>query len=147
MQKDTLVHLIYASTAVQKFTDNALIELLSAARKKNHNMNITGMLLYSEGNFFQVLEGNRLDVEKLFETIKTDKRHHHVTQIIYEPIPTRIFSEWSMGFTNITQQQLNTIDGLNDFFTKGTCLADIDMGRSKKLLKAFSSGYWQRSLN
>lgn len=56
--------LIYLSSAAVKFTEDELKGLLIKARKKNLARELTGMLLYIEGNFIQVLEGDKYKVRK-----------------------------------------------------------------------------------
>ncbi|MFT6867445.1 MAG: hypothetical protein ACJA08_002288 [Cyclobacteriaceae bacterium] len=60
-------HIIYMSSAVTLFSDNALKDLLSKARKYNLQINITGILLYKDGNFLQAIEGDKNNVEALFK--------------------------------------------------------------------------------
>ncbi len=141
-----LLHLIYSSRETKNFTEDELIKLLESSRKKNLGLGITGMLLYNDGNFFQILEGDEETITQLYTVIMNDNRHDKITKIVSEFIPHRSFNGWEMGFANITNEQLETIEGLNDFFTEKKCLADIDPGRAKKLLKAFSSGHWQQQL-
>ncbi len=103
------------------------------------------MLLYDQGGFFRVLEGVKEVVESLFSLILKDKRHEKVTKIIFEAIPKRDFNEWSMGYSSISRNELNTIYGANDFFEEATCLSSMDISRAKKLLTTFSSGRWRVS--
>ena len=56
--------------------------LLSQWQEKNENRNIKGLLLYFEGNFFQILEGEKNQVLRLFETIQEDHRHEGIVQVI-----------------------------------------------------------------
>jgi len=64
-----------------------LAELLQGARDTNAELGLTGMLLYAEGSFFQVLEGQADVVDALYDKIERDKRHDQVTLVIREPIP------------------------------------------------------------
>ena len=146
MKSDPLLHLIYASAATHVFSNEELILLLDKARNHNSQQDITGMLLHCHGSFFQILEGPESKVKTLFEIICKDQRHARITLIIQEPIFQRSFGDWSMGFTGATESQLEEIDGLTDFFQSGSCLADLDRGRAKKLLKAFASGSWRSKL-
>lgn len=139
----SLMHTIYASIAVNDFTKDEIVDLLSKARKKNASLNITGMLLYDSGTFFQVLEGQQAELDALFAEISRDRRHHQITKIISESIPRRQFSDWSMGYAAISSDELKTVEGMNDFFNKGNCLSKVDAGRAKKLLKAFAQGRWR----
>jgi hypothetical protein len=101
------------------------------------------MLLFSEGNFFQVLEGEGTAVNQLYEKIIRDKRHAQCTLLIREPIAKRSFGNWSMGFSRISPGELRNIVGLNDFFHDGSCFTKLDAGRAKKLLGAFARGSWR----
>jgi len=138
-----LIHCIYASSAVSALEEAAIQLLLERARRRNDALMITGMLLYIDGSFFQVLEGSREPVDSVYKAIHRDRRHERVTQIIREPIPRRAFARWSMGFESISRQDAQAIAGENDFFTLGTCLQDVDSGRAKRLLRAFSEGRWR----
>lgn len=142
-----LVHCIYVSTETSKFSKDQILSLLEKARKNNSELNVTGMLLYDRGSFFQALEGDRLVVEKLFQHISRDSRHENITKIILEPIEQRDFAAWTMGYSGVTTNELKTIDGLNDFFHQNKCFADLDEGRAKKLLAAFKDGKWRTTLS
>jgi hypothetical protein len=143
----SLIHVVYASAASQEFGIESLTELLQQARESNERLGLTGMLLYSAGSFFQVLEGDPGVIDLLLEKLLRDMRHSQVTIIIREPIARRYFESWSMGFLNITQEELANIIGLNDFFGEGSCFNGLDAGRAKKLLAAFAEGRWRTKIN
>ena len=142
-----LIHLIYVSTAIQEFSAEDLLQLLDQARTKNARLGLTGMLLYTENNFFQVLEGEPAVVDELFQTISQDERHMKTVTIIREPIAKRSFGEWTMGFAAVTSADLQHLTGLNDFFGEGSSFAQLSRGRAKKLLNAFKEGRWRSKLN
>lgn len=138
-----LIHVVYASRETEKFDPDSLKELLNIARTNNHSKDVSGMLLYSEGSFFQVLEGEPDAVRSLYDKIGQDPRHDRVIKIIEEPIKQRSFDQWSMGYVGASPDELKRIDGLNDFFNDKGCLTELGAGRAKTLLGAFSSGRWQ----
>ncbi|WOD39771.1 diguanylate phosphodiesterase [Nodosilinea sp. E11] len=138
-----LIHIIYSSAATRPFQDDELVELLANSRAKNAQLGITGMLLYDNGSFFQVLEGAPEAVDQLYQTIAQDERHTKAVVIIREPIPKRSFGEWTMGFSTISSQELDQIIGLNDFFATGSSFTQINSGRARKLLAAFREGRWR----
>jgi hypothetical protein len=143
---EQLIHLIYASCATRELGPNGLTDILRISRELNKPLGLTGMLLYSDGCFFQVLEGEAAAVDTLYEKLDRDKRHQQLTLIIREPIARRSFADWSMGFSSATPEELAKIDGLNDFFEAGSCFSDLDAGRAKKLLAAFAGGRWRLKL-
>lgn len=138
-----LIHCIYASSATRSFQEPEILALLERARTKNAALGITGMLLFIEGSFFQVLEGAASAVDGLYATIGRDPRHDRVTQIIREPIAQRSFQEWSMGFASVGREEAARLVGANDFFATASCLERINAGRAKKLLIAFGAGRWR----
>ena len=139
----TLIHCIYASRATAALREADIPLLLDRARRKNLVRGVTGMLLFIEGSFFQVLEGEAAAVDEIYEVIARDPRHDRVTRIIREPIAQRSFGEWSMGFESIQRAQTQRLIGANDFFGSADCLAHVSPGRAKKLLMAFGAGRWR----
>lgn len=146
MEPGTLTHLIYTSRATPDFNPADLPTILTAARRKNAQQSITGMLLYTSGTFFQVLEGAEAALSELFAVISSDPRHRTVTRIIDEPIAQRAFGDWTMGYSEVAPSELEAIDGFSDFFRQGNSLADLQPGRAKKLLSAFGQGRWRAQL-
>ena len=139
----TLIHCIYASRATPAFAERDLPGLLEAARAANASRGISGMLLYVERNFFQVLEGEPEPVDAVFERICRDERHTRVTRVIHEPIGARDFAEWTMGYASLSLKEMAQYAGVNDFFAQGTCVEQLGPGRVKKLLQAFAKGRWR----
>ena len=143
----SLIHCIYCSASTRPISAADLAALLSRARLDNARAGLTGMLLYTEGAFFQVLEGPAEAVDALYSKIERDTRHAKMTMIIREPIQRRVFDDWTMGFSAMSREEMETIPGANDFFGQGRSLVDLDAGRVRKLLEAFRSGRWRQALS
>ena len=75
----SLYCLVYTSISNQKMSDGNLKDLLKKSRLKNETLNITGMLLYLDPFFMQILEGEEAIVNESFKVIKQDSRHHNST--------------------------------------------------------------------
>ena len=146
MNVDKLMHLIYCSAAIPELAPADLRAILETARHRNSQLSVTGMLLYTSGSFFQVLEGDEATVTELFTLIASDRRHKNATMIIREPIARRAFGDWTMGFAEIDAFELAHIEGLNDFFHPGDSLTQLQPGRASKLLAAFAQGRWRARL-
>lgn len=82
-----------------------LDELLVQSRLNNLCMNLTGLLLYGEGSFMQLLEGPDEWVELVYKRILKDSRHTNLLEIDYSLRSDRQFSEWSMAFRRITDHE------------------------------------------
>jgi hypothetical protein len=141
-----LIHCIYASTAESTFSESDIPALLTHARGANAERNVTGMLLYIDGGFFQVLEGEADAIDEVYRSILSDPRHSRITLIIREPIAARAFGEWTMGFCTVDAGEAGELIGENDFFKSASCVTQLNSGRAKKLLAAFRAGRWRQQL-
>lgn len=121
-QSTSLISLVYTSSGSQPFRETALEELLSVCRARNEERAVTGMLLYREGRFIQVLEGEKDTVERLVETIRRDARHHDMRILMTEPIDERRFGDWTMGYRAFRGGSDTAPDGYRDSF------GDLDAG-------------------
>ena len=95
--------LLYASNTSRDVSQDVLDDILAASRRNNPRDGITGMLLYVEGGFMQVLEGGRETVNRLYARIANDPRHQDVTLLSYQEIDERRFASWTMGHVNISR--------------------------------------------
>jgi len=137
------IHLAYASAATIPFSEAMVRELLSRARAHNASINVTGILLYTSGSFFQLLEGEADVVEPLFARIQSDTRHRRISTLVREPIDEREFEDWSMGFASATPKDLATVPGFNAFFVKHQTLDHLSEGLARRLLTEFRRGQWR----
>lgn len=110
-----LVSLIYASTATHKLSRQEIMDILDKSREKNKQLDITGMLLYKDGNFLQVLEGEENVVTKLYETIEADLRHIGTHLMLKRPIDERTFGDWQMGFVDLDDVDPSQLEGYSNF--------------------------------
>ena len=104
----TPMHLIvymseYIGGSSSMFSD--IGDIISTSKKKNPERGITGILLYHQGKFVQVLEGEEEELRKLMKKIATDTRHTNVQILIDEDIPQRGFDQWNMDFFNLSDKE------------------------------------------
>lgn len=100
--KNNLIEIAYTSRAASLFHDQELVALLKQARKFNTQHNITGVLLYKDGSFFQAFEGDSDILLTLMNRIKDDVRHVDIRLLYQKPLLTRNFSDWAMAFHNFS---------------------------------------------
>ncbi len=93
--------LVYISAAVLPAREHGFCAILESAIRNNARDNITGMLLYHRGQFFQVLEGAKEKVHACFAKIKTDDRHTGIILLLDEPALQACFRDWSMASVGI----------------------------------------------
>ncbi len=129
MEND-LYQIIYASAATRPIEEDELMAMLKLAREKNTRLGITGMLLHCDGSFIQALEGPKDRVMDLLHAIRQDPRHSRIEILFEGPIKNRSFSQWSMGFSRPSKEELARIEGYTPF---------LDLGNDPKAIKNYSS--------
>ena len=110
-----MIQLIYFSTSARRITKDDLQAILLTSIYHNSKKNITGLLLYDQGTFCQVLEGEAKDVHALFFKILEDDRHTRIIKIFDDEIQTRDFSSWSMNCINLDYYDKKQINGYKTF--------------------------------
>jgi len=98
----SIYNLVYSSSTQldpDSAADLAMInDILTVARHRNAAVDVTGALLFTEGKFVQVLEGERTAVRAKYERIATDSRHTNVEILSSQFSDRRRFKQWSMAF-------------------------------------------------
>ncbi|WBA42432.1 BLUF domain-containing protein [Hymenobacter canadensis] len=111
--------IVYLSSATGELDEHQLKELLLHSRRKNQARAITGLLLVSEGEILQVLEGEQSAVEQLYDIIAQDIRHTHLYKLADGPIPERAFPDWSMGFATAAPDTFVQLAGYRNLDNTG----------------------------
>ena len=114
-----LHELTYSSLATRDLQLNELADLLAQAREKNARLGISGLLIYRDKEFIQLLEGDKATVFAMYETICGDSRNTRNYLMWDEAISQRSFAEWSMGFVTPAELELKDLPGYADFFQSG----------------------------
>ena len=140
-----LIQLIYVSSATKLFSPADLRELLRQARLKNERLDITGMLLYHQGSFLQVLEGPASAVNPLLDTIEKDQRHNKLVLLLRREIEARNFADWKMGFVDVAAQS-QALPGFHDYFKTHSSFLDLlgDPKTVERVLDGFRDGQWRQ---
>lgn len=99
-------HIIYLSQATAPFGETQLQLLLARARVINAEHGITGVLLYGNEQFLQVLEGEKAAVHARYARIQQDARHRDIVTFADKSVVTRTFPAWDMAFNPLPQQPL-----------------------------------------
>ncbi|WP_018415581.1 BLUF domain-containing protein [Teredinibacter turnerae] len=127
-----LHHLLYVSTAAKLMQIDDLTSLLAQSRARNEILSISGMLLYKDQSFIQLLEGDEVAVHTVFQSIRADSRHYRVRVLFDERCERRTFNGWSMGFANLDDDARGT-EGFNRFFQDATTI-DALVSRADKVV-------------
>ncbi len=81
--------------------------ILDASREANPESDVTGVLLFNQQYFLQLLEGSRREVTATFCRVAKDPRHDNIALMSVHDIDVRDFPTWSMGYVPSTSPDVN----------------------------------------
>jgi uncharacterized membrane protein (DUF373 family) len=99
-------------------SSQALLGLLQQSRDNNAANGVTGMLLYGNTTFLQVLEGDENVIDNLINKIRKDSRHTNMKMLDRRTIQQRQYSDWSMGFKRVSAKELQEVERFRDLDKK-----------------------------
>jgi len=117
-----LFQLLYLSRTRLDWTEPELAALAAQAQARNAKDGLSGLLLYGNGHFLQLLEGRRQPLLLTYDRIIRDSRHSDVRLLLDRAVARRTFAQWAMGLLNLN--------------TRG----DVDLNRFTRIIEAFPAG-------
>jgi len=136
-----LSNLVYVSTRTPECTDDEINKILKSCEKNNSTIDITGVLLYSDKNFIQYIEGEYKEIIALYDKIKSDSRHKNAKLITSSPIQVRTFPSWQMGSkkfdTSTVEFKTQVDDSERKTFTEILDGKNPDANKAVSLIKKF----------
>jgi len=136
-----LKNVIYVSSAVRKYSKDELHEYLIKFRDNNKKNGISGVLIYQEGTFLQFIEGPIAAVDSLIEKIAADQDHKGITTLREQEADVRLFSDWSMGF-----KEMSGIEDLPDYydFVNRTLEGADESEFAYRFIRSFAHNYYRK---
>jgi hypothetical protein len=121
--------LAYTSFSRLPLQETTLSDILEGSRRNNNRDEITGILMYEDRTFFQVLEGEQSAVEDCYyKRILNDPRHCRLALYWYGLSERRVFSDWAMGYVGpheIGRYTKSTFTSLDDLIGDETSPANF----------------------
>ncbi|RYE24027.1 MAG: BLUF domain-containing protein [Sphingobacteriaceae bacterium] len=118
-----------------------LDDIVRSARYNNLRNEITGILLYKDSGFLQIIEGEEQALKDTVFLILKDRRHKHIIILYNVPIEKRDFSEWRLAFrtpafTPKIGERLKGTD-FNEYITDPAGISTKLSKRAQTLLTVF----------
>ncbi len=99
----------YISKITNPLSNKEIEQIGNISIQNNIQVNITGTLVFFEKMFFQIIEGDDKEVDRLYEKIGNDPRHCDILRLKTEDdINKRLFPNWYMKTINLD----NNVDDL-----------------------------------
>lgn len=134
-----LTTLIYRSQLNPSCHSADLISLVERAKIRNTGLNITGVLISNGRENLQILEGAEESVVSLFHTIRADKRHFGVVELLRDYGPRRRFENVGMLLFDLqVQSQKEVLQSVLHYSKLESYLTSDD--RVFKFIQTFITG-------
>jgi len=121
-----LIQIFYSSRARDNLLAGDLEDILESARRNNEKLGITGVLILSDGVFFQAIEGEEEVLDGLLVQILADPRHQDAKVFRREPIGERNFGEWKMAYVAPTPEDFERWSGREGTTTIADLLLQVE---------------------
>ncbi|MNJ92560.1 Blue light- and temperature-regulated antirepressor YcgF [compost metagenome] len=133
-----IFHLVYVSQAVEDISYTDIQDILHVSRDNNAQVGITGLLIFRDGYFLQLLEGDEVPVKKVVEKIIEDDRNFKLRVLVETRSSERLFDEWAMAFFD-GDISANETQPLIDLFALVLDKSSSQRDRIMSVLKTFQS--------
>ena len=119
----------YVSSQKNNLRISDLSNLFKCTKRNNISIGISGILLHNNGNFMQILEGDAEKVDRLYEKIRVDDRHHSIIVLVNTEICDRLFEGYDTEFSIIdNNKQIHKLKLYLNW------LKQAELGRVNKLI-------------
>lgn len=109
-----LYRLVYLSSYIGVATEDSLKEIFTVASRNNIRDEISGLLIFYEGNFFQIIEGEADQINACYKRIEADRRHRLPTRLSVQEVTERAFKNWEALFYLDNPNDPLKVDGQSD---------------------------------
>lgn len=102
----------YVGNSNSMFSD--IGDIITTSKANNPKRGVTGILLYHQGKFVQVIEGEEKDLRSLMRIIEKDERHTNLEYLVDETINERGFDQWNMDFFNLSDKDSLNVEQMKE---------------------------------
>ena len=95
-----MIQVVYESKAPQTFSREELAKLVEEAYASAARNGLTGLLIYRNGVFLHVIEGERDQVAAGLDRISRDPRHSEVWRLAEIEVEGRSYIRWNTGISD-----------------------------------------------
>ena len=126
---------VYCSRAAEGIDDVEVDRIIERSQRRNVERNITGVLVFGSGVFFQWIEGPTAEVEKLIASLHGDPRHYDIVELDRSMEKrVRLYPNWEMervgadDIRAVLQEALGSTEDQNNIAALRRILKHLDSG-------------------
>ena len=130
-----LAMFVYCSRAAENVDDSEVDHIIKHSQRRNVARDITGVLVFGSGIFFQWIEGPPAQVEKLITSLNGDPRHYDIVPLDRSVEKReRLYPNWEMervgadDIREVLQEALESAEDENNIAALRRILQHLDSG-------------------
>ena len=131
---------VYCSRASEGVDDVEVDRMIEWSQRRNVERDITGVLVFGSGVFFQWIEGPPAEVEKLIASLHGDPRHYDIVSLDRSVEKReRLYPNWGMervgadDIRAVLQDALESAEDVTNIAALTHILQHLDLGRPDTL--------------
>jgi hypothetical protein len=131
----TLETFVYCSRAAEGVDDAEVDRMIQWAQRRNIDREITGVLVFGSGVFFQWIEGPPAQVKDLIASLHSDPRHYDIVSLDRSVEEReRLYPNWEMELVGaddilaVLQDALEAAEDKNNIAALKRILAHVSSG-------------------
>lgn len=135
-----LATFVYCSRAAEGVDDAEVNRMIDWSQRRNIDRDITGVLVFGSGVFFQWIEGPPTQVEKLIASLHGDARHYDIVALDKSMEKReRLYPNWEMervgadDIRAVLEDALESAEDESNIAALGRILAHLDSGSLETL--------------
>lgn len=136
-----LFHCIFTCSTAELLDEGCFTDLV--ARQLGVGAAVTGLVVYEAGNAFQVLEGPKEQLDKLYQAACLDSSFRKVVKIVEEPIADRDFDGISSAYGLSSKDRIPGQRNITYHFNESDEFGRVCGGRAQRLVRDFTLGKWR----
>ena len=124
---------VYCSRAAEGVDDVEVGRIVESAQCRNLARGITGVLVFGNGVFFQLIEGPATQIRRLIASLHSDPRHYDIVSLDWsEERRERLYPNWEMervktdDIRAVLNDALESSEDENDIATLRRILEHLD---------------------
>jgi hypothetical protein len=108
---DNSLHaIVYVSSAVKHYSSNEFSQLIAPIKTSFKEINLSGLVIYANGNGLTMIEGGREAVEAQYQLNRSHPGHHDIIKLFDRPIQQRYFEDYVFAVKAINSSEFKSID-------------------------------------
>jgi len=126
---------VYCSRAAEGVDDDEVDRIVEWSQRRNVERDITGVLVFGSGVFFQWIEGPPVEVEKLIARLNGDPHHYDIVPLDRSVEKReRVYPDWEMervaadDIRAVLQDALGSAEDVNNIAALKRILKHLDSG-------------------